>query len=96
MFCLAGGSLAGRPIRGRLLGRSRGGSGSSAAVTGSSLSAAVNGSSRAAVTGSSLSRRSGLNHSRTHRRLDALIAMMTVGDLRRAGIDVDITFNEED
>lgn len=36
------------------------------------------------------------NHSRTHRRLDALIALMTVGDLRRAGIDVDITFNEED
>ena len=36
------------------------------------------------------------NHSRTRRRLDALIAMMTVGDLRRAGIDVDITFNEED
>lgn len=36
------------------------------------------------------------NHSRTRRRLDAVIAMMTVGDLRRAGIDVDITFNEED
>ena len=36
------------------------------------------------------------NHSRTRRRLDAVIAMMSVADLRRAGIDVDITFNEED
>lgn len=33
---------------------------------------------------------------RLQRRIGAVIAMMTVGDLRRAGIDVDITFNEED
>ena len=61
VFCLAGGSLAGRPMRGRLLGRSRGGGGGSlsAAVTGSSLGAAV--------TRGSLSRRSGLNSSRTRR-----------------------------
>jgi hypothetical protein len=36
------------------------------------------------------------NHTRTCRRLDTVIAMMSVADLRRAGIDVDITFNEED
>ena len=33
---------------------------------------------------------------RLQRRIDAVVGLLTVADLRRAGIDVDITFNEED